>query len=284
MWNQTRNCRLLILAFVVAALPAAATELKPAAVKAFDTYVQVTELRMQEELKNGQFLHVETFEPQARGGLYRRMQEGDVVEEQLRTKQNGKDIEIPDAMIHDWVATMFIPGVRLEEVKSFMQDYDQQWKYYKPDVMRSRLISRNGDDFKIYLRMFKKKIVSVTLNTDHNVHYTQPDASHLISKSWTTRIAEVDNPDTPQEREEPVGDDHGFMWRLNSYWRSEQKDGGVYVQCQSVTLTRNIPWGLSWLGPFINSTSKEFLTNMMRDLRTAVQTRSRGQAAAGRAN
>jgi hypothetical protein len=40
------------------------------------------------------------------------------------------------------------------------------------------------------------------------------------------------------------------MWALNSYWRFLERDGGVYVECQAVSLSRDIPWPLRLL-PFV---------------------------------
>ena len=55
----------------------------------------------------------------------------------------------------------------------------------------------------------------------------------------------------------PPGNDNGFLWRLNSYWRFLEKDNGVYVQCEAISLTRDVPTGLNWLiGPFIESIPK----------------------------
>ncbi|MGZ3567560.1 MAG: hypothetical protein ACXU9W_02115 [Thermodesulfobacteriota bacterium] len=175
-------------------------------------------------------------------------------------------------MIHDWVSLVFLPGATLGGVKALFQDYDNHYRYYGPEVERSKLLSRKGDDFKIYLRMRKKKIVTVVLNANFDAHYNQLDASHLMVSSYSTRIAEVEAPGTPEEHELPVGDDSGFMWRSNSYWWAEEKDGGVYVQCETLTLTRNIPFGLRWLTEFfLDSTTREFLNKMMVDMRKGVE-------------
>ena len=74
-------------------------------------------------------------------------------------------------------------------------------------------------------------------------------------------FAEVEDAGTPQEHELPVGHDSGYLWRLNTYWRLLARDGGVYLQCESISLTRGIPMGLGWVvGPFVTSIPKESLT------------------------
>ena len=267
---------------LVSFTPAQAAELSQAAVDGFNRYAQLTEERINDQTRRGQFLWVDTLAAGQRDAAYARLRQGEVLEEKLETRDNGRTIEMPDSMIHHWVSVVFVSGVNLGGVKAFLQEYDNQYRYYRPDIVRSKLLSRQGDDFKIYLRMYKKKVVTVVLNTNHDVHYKQLDAKHLISTSYATRIAEVENPGTPKEHELPVGNDRGFLWRLNSYWRAEEKDGGVYVQCEAVTLTRDIPLGLKWLvGPFVNSAPKEFLYNMMTNLRAGAKTtaaRSTGAA------
>jgi hypothetical protein len=141
-------------------------------------------------------------------------------------------------------------------------------KYYQPEVVQSRILSRRGERFKIYIRMVVKKILTFVVNTMQDVKYKQLDAQHLISISNATRIAEVKNAGTPKEHELPVGNDRGLLWRSKSYWRAEEKDGGVYIQCEALTLTRDIPAGVKPLvKPFVSSAPKEFLGNMMTDVR-----------------
>jgi len=93
----------------------------------------------------------------------------------------------------------------------------------------------------------------------------------VFSDSHSTKIAQLDNPDTPQERERPVGEDSGFLWRLNSYWRYEEADGGVYVECESVSLSRAIPFGFGWIiGSYVESVPRESLENTLTSIRDGV--------------
>ncbi len=249
-----------------------ATELNPAAVDRFNRYAELTEQRIHDQTRRGQFLWVDTLPASERDGIYGRLRKGEVVDRKLETKENGRAIELPQGMIHDWVSLVFVPGATLPEVKALFQDYDNHYRYYGPEVERSKLLNRRGDDFKIFLRMRKKKIVTVVLNANFDAHYHQLDARHLTVASCSTRIAEVEAPGTPEEHELPVGSDSGFMWRSNSYWWVEEKDGGVYVQCETLTLTRNIPVGLKWLTEFfLDSTSREFLNKMMVDMRKGLE-------------
>jgi hypothetical protein len=253
-------------------------DLKPQTLEAFSRYILATEARIQKELaKPETFLYVESYPEPRRSEVLQELRRGDVFMERLNMRDAaGQQIEAPDGIIHHWFGAVFIPGVTLRQTLDFVQDYDRHQDFYKPEVLRSRLVSRQGNDFTIYYRLRKKKVITVTLNTDHDVRYFPVDSTHCYSHSYSTRIAEVADADTPQEREKPVGHDGGFLWRINSYWRFEEKDGGVYVECESVSLTRDIPTGLGWLiRPFITGIPKESLQMTMSSTRTGVEARVR---------
>ena len=271
--SRVRNLLAVVLAILVGAGAASAAELKPKTAEAFDRYVTLTEQRIQSEIGAGKpFLWVDSRPEPQRQAAHQRLRAGELVIERMNTLDQGKRISVPDGLIHHWMATVFIPNTSMEPVLRLVQDYDRHQVYYSPDVERSRIITRNGDDFQILLRFRRTKVITVVVDTYHDVHYGQLDEQHVYSFSHTTRIQEVENPGKQDERERPVGDDHGFLWRLNTYWRLQQADGGVYVQCEAVTLTRDIPTGLGWLvGPFVEKVPRESLTFTLAATRTAIE-------------
>ncbi len=248
-------------------------ELKQRTLDAFERYARLTQAHNDLELRQGdRFLWVDGLPEAPRETAYARLRGGQIVIERLETREDGKPIPCPDGLIHHWVGLIFIPGATLEQTLRLVQDYDQHAALYKPDVMRSKLLERHGNDFKVYLRFHRKKVITVVLDTEHEVHYFQLDATHAHSRSTATRIAEVESPGKANEREKPVGNDGGYLWRLETWWRFLEGDGGVYVQSESVSLTRDIPKGLGWLvGPFVNSIPRETLTFTLRATRAALQ-------------
>ena len=61
------------------------------------------------------------------------------------------------------------------------------------------------------------------------------------------------------------------MWRLNSYWLLRERDGGVYLECEAVSLSRGVPAALAWLiDPIIRSLPKDALANTLRATREHV--------------
>ena len=242
------------------AVPAGAAELKPKTVEAFDAYLRQTEQRLAESKV---FLWADENADRAR-----RVRAGEVVVEPFHSKPV---IPVPGGLVHDWVGSVFIPGATLERTLLMVQDYDHHKDVYKPDVIDSRLISHNGNEFHIYLRLLKKKVITVVLASEHEVKYSPVDKTRWRSVSRTTKIAEVDNAGKPDEREKPPGTGEGFLWKLNSYWRFEERDGGTWLECQAISLTRDVPMGLGWIvEPIIRDLPKESLANTLRLTRAAL--------------
>lgn len=261
--------RFVQTAAVAAAMPGGgmAAELKPVTLRAFSIYIQQRERRLEEErLKAGaqRFLWLDD-QPRRREAA----RAGRVAIE-AAIKKNP--LEVRDGLIHDWSAGVFIPGVTLPRVLATVQDYDQHKRWYAPEVMDSKLLAREGDDFRIYYRLMKKKVITAVLNSEHEVRYFGLGGGRAHSRSYSTRIAEVDDPGESTEKELPPDDGHGFLWRLYSYWRFAERDGGVYVECEAVSLTRGIPFGLGWMiEPIIRELPQESLEKTLGATRAALK-------------
>jgi hypothetical protein len=238
-------------------LPQASFSQQKPTTEAFDQYIAAAEARVtQARVSSHSFLRMDALPAAERTQLMARLRQGEVVVE----KQGETPSEIPGGLIHDWVGMVLIPKVTVAQVLSLIQDYNHSTRYYSPDVMQSRLVSHKGDDFRVFMRLQKKKFVTVVLDTEYTVHYDRRDAAHQFSFSRSTRVSEIADPGTPTERALAAGHDHGFMWRLNSYWAFEQVEDGVLVECEAISLTRDIPTGLAWMiAPFVNSIPRESL-------------------------
>lgn len=278
------NFLLLALTLCVFASPSPVkiltADLKPETLSAFERYVKASEIRIAREERNpNAFLYFDSLPASQRNQIVSPLKQSHVFIKQLVTLDpSGRAFPVPGGLIHHWLGIVFIPRVTLRQTLDTVQDYGHQQDDYRPEVIRSRLISRQGNDFKVYLRLQEKKIIAITLDTDHDVHYAQLDADRWFSRSASTRIQEVENAGEPGERLLPVGQDGGFLWRMNSYWRFEERDGGVYVQCESISLTRDIPAGFGWLvGPFVTSIPKESLEETLDQTRAAVVAAASGR-------
>jgi hypothetical protein len=225
--------------------------------EAFDRHIAMAEGRVtQARGRSDSFLKIDALAAAQRAQVMARLRQGEVVIE----KHGETPSQIPGGLIHDWVGTVLVPKVTVAQVLALIQDYDHSKQHYAPDVVKSRLVSHSGDDFQVYMRLHKHKVVTVVLDTEYNVHYGRLDATHQYSFSRSSRVSEITDPGTPDERTLAAGHDHGFMWRLNSYWAFEQAEDGVLIECEAISLTRDIPTGLGWMiGPFVNSIPRESL-------------------------
>jgi putative flippase GtrA len=184
------------------------------------------------------------------------------------------DPSIEDGKIHHWAGAIFVPGLTIDRLMKQLADLAGREQRQYEDVLASRLLSRDGDRYRIFMKIRRSKIITVTYNTEHDVLYRRIGASRTAARSAATRIAQVDNAGTPQERELQPGSDSGYLWRLNAYWRYEATDGGVLIECESVSLSRAIPF---MLRPFATGTvegvARESLERTLTGLRRYLTTK-----------
>jgi hypothetical protein len=230
--------------------------LTPEATAAFDRYVEQEEARMSSDPVR---------DPKLRGG-----------EERIESVDAARSVNTPGAMIQDWVGTMFMPGATLAQVQSVLRDYASYKNYYRPKVIESQQLAghlneNRGDEYDVLLRLYEQHILTIVLNSTYHIRYEMPDSKRLIVTSRSTHIGEVKNPGKSYTEEVAQGDDSGFLWRLNSYWRFEAADGGVYARCEAISLSRDVPPGLGWmLKGFLESFPKESMVNTLRGTRAAI--------------
>ena len=240
-----------------------AAELKAKTLEAWERYVRVTEARMQTELVGqAPFLWVDSLADDEREKAYAGLRDGEIVIERRETRDGDLKIDIPDGKVHHWIGTVLIRGVTLDQTIALVQDYDRYAEIYSPDVRESRLLNRDGSRFRVYFQFFTKKVWTVVLNTEHDVEYQYLDAARVHVPSHSTRILEVEHPDTPDEREKLEGNDRGTMWRFNNDCSFEARDGDIYMQCESISLSRGIPFLVRpFVGPFVNGLPRDKLTS-----------------------
>jgi hypothetical protein len=252
--------------------PGGVREPREATLDGFHNYVSRVEARNQEGLRHGAYLWIDELPEPERARAYAKLKQGGVEMRRLGKDDGEGAAKIPGGMIHDWEGLVFIPSAKLDQVLAVLQDYNKHSVYYAPDVESAKIESREGDHFRVYMRFRRKKIVTVVLNTEQDVMYFRDSATREHSRSSALRIREVTNPGTKEEKEKSLEEENGFLWEMETWWRMEERDGGVYVQNEAVTLTRDIPAGLGWLiGPFVTSIPKETLEFTMNATREAVR-------------
>jgi putative flippase GtrA len=186
---------------------------------------------------------------------------------------------IEDGRIHHWVGAVFVPGVGLEALLRRLKEQAGHESAFYDDVVESRLLGKDGDRLRVFMKLRRTSLITVTYNTEHAVEYRTLGEARSSARSVATRIAELTDAGTPHEREKLPGQDNGFLWRLGAYWRYEAVAGGVLVECESVSLSRPVPMLLRPMAsPIVDRIARESLERTLRSLRKVVTAENVRQA------
>jgi hypothetical protein len=248
----------------IGAAAVSAARLRSETVDAWSSYVSATEARIAQEARSSrQFLGIDF-------GRDAAADTRDVVAGRIVVRMMGgpdgenQHAAIPDGLVHHVRGDVLIPGVSVAQVLAELQARVPR----QDDVARADVLDRGPDWMRVYLRITRKGFVTVSYDTEHLVTFTRVADGRAMSTSAATWIAEVSAPDTPDERLLAPGDDRGFLWRLNSYWRYEDVPGGVIAECESLSLSRDVPALLRYVvSPAIESTARESMERTLSTLR-----------------
>ena len=245
-----------------------AAELREETVAAWNRYVEATERRIALEIEDGQRFLLLDFLPDA-ARLRADLMAGNPVIGRMETRdERGEGIDVPKGKIHHWRGAILVPNATVDHVVDSLQ-YTIPAEELQSDVVESRVLWREGNRVGTYLKLHRRSVVTMHYSTEHAVEYVRPGGGRAWSRSRSVRIAELEDFGSPEEREKPVGDDRGFLWRLNVYWRYEQVAGGVLMECEIVTLSRSIPFLMRWMvAPIINREGRAAMLNMLGAMRT----------------
>ena len=246
-----------------------AVTLENRTLQAWTAYVEATERRIAQELESGSRFLALDFQPFTRADReLHTIASGDIPVARMATLDSqGRIFNVDGGAIHHWRGCVLVPGVDLEEVLFRIANPGPPDEYQE-DVLDSMVLGRGPNWLRVYLKLQRSKIVTVVYNTEHLVSYRRHSGGRASSRSVALKIAELEFPNSDREKEKPLGSDHGFLWRLNSYWRYQQVDGGVLVECESVSLSRSIPSVLDFLiRPIVNRTARQSMQRTLAALR-----------------
>jgi hypothetical protein len=243
-----------LFAFALFACRCAGGQPTPAAISGFNSYLQTVEARLDRQHRSADgFLGggVETAPNETR------LRKGESIVERL-DPAGGQSL--PGALLHHWRGTAFVPGATVADFERLLRDFGGYPRYFSPQVLQAKVIAQQGDALQASMRVRQKHVLTVVMDTAYDVRFGRLDAGHGYSVSRSTRIAEIAGAGTDSEHVLSSAEEHGFLWRLNTYWSYEERDGGLYMQIETVSLTRSIPRGLGWaVGPFVESIPRESL-------------------------
>jgi hypothetical protein len=154
----------------------------------------------------------------------------------------------------------------------FVKDYGNYSKHFAPTILRSQVISQTDDHFEVAMRTATKKIITVTIDADYVIDYRTVGADRVYTRSVARNFFEVEHPATPHERRTPAEQGRGYLWRLNNYCSFQLRPEGVYEQCESISLTTDIPWVLRMIvTPFVTAVPRETLEFTLGRVRAGVK-------------
>ena len=270
---MARKLTFLFCLIAGASAAVAAADLTPATAAAFDRYARLTEQRINAEVaRTAGFLWIDTLPESRRAEVLRGLQQGGVIIERLQTLDGSKEID-GAGRPHPSLGR---DGVRAAGRRQRSSGDDAGLRSPLAHTSRrrspaSKLLEHDGNRFRVALRFHVKKIISVTMDTENEAEFfhpgrrprAQPHPQH--AGGGNRRCG--DAPGKPM----PAGEENGFMWNLNTYWRFLERDGGTYIQCESLTLTRDVPFALAWIiRPIVTQMPKESLTFTLAKAREAL--------------
>lgn len=192
-------------------------------------------------------------------------------------------VNISDGIINHWLGAVFIPGATVGDVEATLQDYPAYPRIYAPDVAAAKVLDRQGGNFDIAMRLFRRVKVKVLFGYNFpvefnaNFHVSYFDSGDALQvRSISTRIGEVKNPEKSHDVEYPLENDDGYLWRLNTYWRiyegSNGSTSGTFAECEVVSLSRAVPG-------FVQKSVAYFTTNLPEESMRSTLQATREEAA-----
>jgi len=250
--------------FLVAPVASNGAELKEETLKTWDAYIQTVNLKMRDRLQ-GSFLWVDE-DP----GRVERVRAGQILVSSVGHK-NPKPV--PSGLIHDWIGAVFISNARLEEVLSAVRSYDRYKEFYKPTVVNAKWLGTDEDCDRYSMRVVNKETAAeAAFDSEYEACYLQVDELHWYSTAHTTRVQEIRHYGRPDEQDLPPNQGNGYIWRLFTVGRFEERDGGVYVELEAIALSRDIPVALRWVvDPIVRRVSKNTLLTSLQQTEEAVR-------------
>jgi hypothetical protein len=242
-----------------------ATDLSQQTLKAWDEYIRGADSRMNQRLAGTTtFLWIDESP-----GRRERVQQGEILVEPVRKDSPEK---VPEGLIHDWLGAVFIPNATINSVFAMLNDYDRYDRFYNPAVSNAKLLDISGATRRFSLVLTEKApFVNAAIASDYTSRTIQFDKQHWYTVTYSTRIQQIDNYGQAGEHELPPDKGAGYIWRLYSIERFEERDGGVYTELEAIALSRNIPFDLQWLvKPILQHLPRSSMVATLQKTREAV--------------
>jgi hypothetical protein len=267
-----RGCFLLALP-LLAAPRAPAAGLTPETLRAWDAYLVEVAARTQAAAAGESgFLQIEMEDLDSKNAL-EKLRGGEVL---VWRPHPGRSPAVPHGLIHDWAGAIFVPGATLDAVLAMERDYARYPQRFGPTIVRANLMeSAEGLDRFTLRYKASALLVTVVLDAEYEAQYYPLDATRTYSVTRSLRLREIHKMGRSEENEPPPGDAGAYMWRIYGIAKYWEKDDGVYIEQESIGLSRSIPASLQWLvEPAARRLAKDLLRTSLVQARDAVLRKS----------
>jgi hypothetical protein len=184
--------------------------------------------------------------------------------------------DVAHGSIHHFSGFLHVNSGQIDAVRRVMEDYPNYVKYFKGDLGASS--GSRMDDSSPADEHFHSKLLlvqstlwlAVSYDTLYDSHYRRLDDNRWMSVSRSLNIKELRDPKNPEAGTFTEGEDHGFLWRTHTYWFVRQRNGGLDLEADSITLSRPIPTGFGWWG---KKRTHDAVEKMLTDLKAAIEKR-----------
>ena len=147
--------------------------------------------------------------------------------------------DVPGGYIHHWIGAIRIPNATVTSVQAVLGDYQNYTRIYGSDLKSASAAEIAEDTYDVRLVSERVEGLGVRFAFDirSRVEFrTVNGEARIDSRSYSIRESNSGKP--PYQDLLPEGNDHGIVWRLNSYWRLRQTGTSVYAECQVISLSR----------------------------------------------
>ena len=270
-----RSALRLVFLISTAAGSSYAAELSQQTVAAWENYVASARLRIQDRL-DGKSPFLWADEDLIRR---RRLSLGEIV---ISPLGSSHPLSVPHGLIHHWIGAVVIPGATTQDLSAVVGDYGRYKEIYRPTIVKAELLESAGDDQKFSL-LWVQKVLFVTA-----AFYTEFDSDYVALNSRkgymtlsATRVQQIEDYGEKNERRLAPDEGSGYLWRLVSFARFEERDGGLYLELEVIGLSKDVPGSLRFfLKPVLDHVPRQALTVKLDQTRQAIRSQAVKRAGA----
>jgi hypothetical protein len=242
-----------------------AAELQPDTIQAWDQYVRRNDHQEMERVTGTRpFLWTDDSPDRAA-----RLRGGEIIVAPFVGHGNQP---VPNGLIHHWIGAVFIPRATLARLIDVVNDFDRYKEIYRPLVVESSTVACS-DQEQEYSMVWRHRalIVDAAARGHYKTELYSLDAKRGYGITEASSIQEIQSFGERDQRLLAPGTGSGFIWRIRSVSRYEERNGGVYLEIEALALTRDIPASMRWIvSPVVNHLSINSLKLTLRQTRDAV--------------